>query len=53
MGLIEFAARFVEKARKNAHEVPGIKKTLFTSRQTKAISYLGIILTLLYILFTN
>lgn len=42
MGLIEFAARFVEKARNNAHEVPGVRKTLFTSRQSKAIGSLGI-----------
>ena len=42
LGLVEFGARFVNEARDAVHEVPGIKKTVFTSRQSQAIVSLGI-----------
>ncbi|MBN2151050.1 MAG: VWA domain-containing protein [Candidatus Lokiarchaeota archaeon] len=40
-GLVDFAAEFVLTARKCHREVPGIKKTWFTSRQSLAIASLG------------
>ncbi|MCE7747842.1 MAG: VWA domain-containing protein [Candidatus Heimdallarchaeota archaeon] len=40
--LVEFGAQFVNEARNAVHEVPGIKKTAFTSRQSQAIVSLGI-----------
>jgi len=40
--LVEFGAVFVNEARNAVHEVPGIKKSSFTSRQSQAIVALGI-----------
>jgi Mg-chelatase subunit ChlD len=42
MSLVDFGAIFVNEARKAVDEVPGIKKTAFTSRQSQAIVSLGI-----------
>ena len=42
MGLVEFAAEFILVARRDVHEAPGLKKALFTSRQSQAITSLGI-----------
>ncbi|MHA1202407.1 MAG: VWA domain-containing protein [Candidatus Heimdallarchaeaceae archaeon] len=42
LGLVEFGATFVNEARNAVHEVPGIKKSAFTSRQSQAIVSLGI-----------
>ena len=42
ISLVDFGALFVEEARNAVHEVPGIKRTVFTSRQSQAIVSLGI-----------
>jgi len=39
---VDFGSLFVNKARESIKEVPGIKKTFFTSRQSQAIVSLGI-----------
>ncbi|MHA2001827.1 MAG: hypothetical protein ACTSVU_07045 [Promethearchaeota archaeon] len=42
LDLIEFAAEFVETACKCIDEAPGIKKEIFTSRKSQAITSMGI-----------
>ena len=40
--LVEFAAEFLQQARDSIEEAAGVKKTIFTSRQSQAICAMGI-----------